>query len=208
MVLAMALEQREHAMGSRPGRAGSGGETPRRPFQRLLEAVWLLVLACMVVLPVMPKSCGGEWTSAVGQALRPLSVGHHWVMYAHPSRVERVMRVEAHFADGRKWQVPLAGGSGEWDRDRHVIWQAMVNKGQVNRNLRWFLRGLCVRTARATEEDPVEVVLSRRTRRLRSPSAVQRGEAVWGPWRERVVATERCDRDPAHSAIAEDRGGT
>lgn len=167
-------------------------------LQRTIGMAWPLLLVAVIVLPVLPKAWSGGLGAALGRNLRVISVGHRWVMYAHPSRTERRIRVEAEWGDGRRIEVPLPRSEGGWDRDRRVLWEAMVSKGRPsNRNLRWFLRGQCVRAESLGHGTPRSVILIRRVRRVRSPDQVRRGRSVWGPWREKVVTKEPCPRPPS-----------
>ncbi len=182
---------------------------PESPEPRALPA-WLrqvrwsvnlcfpLVVAAILVFAAFPTDALPEPLQGprkqLGARMKALSLSQSWNMYApDPAKGHYYMELYAHDADGTVRKLDDShnaehgwGTVWAWKRDRLDIWHLGVGRrvDKVNRNRTWYLRGVCLREARAGHEvRHVEMV--RVYRRIRPPDRVAEGAELLGPFNRR-----------------------
>ncbi len=177
----------------------------RRELPAWLERVrWVvnvtfpLVIASMMVFAAVPRDAVPEALrrprEQLGKRMKKVSLSQSWNMYApDPSKGHYFMELYAHDRDGttRKLEESRNAEVGwgtvwAWKRTRKDIWHLAVNMrpNKVNRNRTWYMRGVCLREARAGHEVR-RVEMYRVYRHIRSPERVAAGAELLGPIKRR-----------------------
>ena len=176
---------------------------------RAWRTVSALAIVALIVGPVVP----GPWAGPLAKQLRRISVIQSWRMYApDPQRAQSYLALYAELADGS--QVPLAeavaaeqgwGSVWDWQKRRVDIWRAFASGEKPSPHRTWYMRGVCVREARARGEAPVRIVAQRVRRSLTHPDAVAQGKPSLGVLKRTDLQTIRCADWPSRQMLAEDR---
>jgi hypothetical protein len=164
---------------------------------------------------------------------KPMSMSQHWGMYApDPARAMTYMHLIAEskgsytFPRGKQdpvvepgeappgtWRLEEAdladagwGTIWGWQKTREDIWRyrlSMKKPKSPNRNRTWYMRGVCVREARAGRY-PAYIQMQQLKRHFTKPSRVSEGKPEFGPrkftrsdrtWCRSSVAAEMIEKD-------------
>jgi len=185
-------------------------------LKRSVEALWVLCLAALIVVPALP----GEWQTELSRNViawtKKVSMSQRWAMYApNPQRGLAYLSVRGRHLDGHEEPLPEAlaadqgwGTNWAWNKRRSDIWgfYAAISK-QKGGNLRrtWFVKSLCVREARL-HEDPARILLvDRLSRGFTAPDKVRAGAPDLGPVKRLPVQKIDCAFPLIQEMLDEDR---
>lgn len=195
--------------------------TPRlsqRAPVRVLRALVVLALGVVVVgLNVPSRYLGerlGQASSELGGQLRSLSFVQSWKMYApNPQRAQTYMNLTAHYEDGSSvslWETEQERGGWRthfaWNKTREDIWRHYANfhPQRANEHRKWYLRGVCVREARAGRT-PDKIIMEQVTRRFTPPHRVAEGAPALGRPQTRLVTVSYCKVKQVREMIEADQ---
>lgn len=203
-------------------------------LSRAVNVVVPMVVAALMLVAAVPKDYLGPFADAdrcgiekegrkkpqscksfIVDLFRQVSVSQNWGMYApSPQRAHAYMMLYAVDSEGNKRELPeneIArngwGTNWAWKKDRmdikrHAVGYFRSNK--PNRNRVWFMRGICVREARAGNE-PVQVRMERVRRGFVKPHKVRKGKPAIGPETTKDVQVMGCKAKIVQDMIEEDR---
>ncbi len=185
-------------------------------LRRTLEALWVLALAALIVVPALPGSWQTELTKDVIGWTKKVSLSQHWSMYApNPQRGIAYLNIRGRHLDGHEEPLEEAGraeaGWGTvwgWEKRRRDIWAfyAGVSKKKGG-NLRrtWFVKSICIREARRSDHPPRLLLVDRVSRTFTHPDKVRAGEPDLSPLVRTPVQKIDCGYPPIQRMIEEDR---
>ncbi|MCA9658397.1 MAG: hypothetical protein KC486_08635 [Myxococcales bacterium] len=185
-------------------------------LKRTLEALWVLLLAALIVVPALPGDWQTEVTRAAIAQTKRLSLSQRWTMYApNPQRGMPYLSVRGRHLDGREVSLEeddaIAAGwdtKWAWDKRRVDIWRAyaaMSKKTGSDRRRTWYARSVCVREARRSDDPPRLLLLDRVSRSFTHPDKVRAGAPDLGPVTRKPVQKIDCGFPAIRAMIDEDR---
>lgn len=185
-------------------------------LRRTIEALWVLALAALIVVPALPGSWQTELTKDVIGWTKKVSLSQHWSMYApNPQRAIAYLNIRGRHLDGHEEPLEEAeraeagwGTIWGWEKRRRDIWAfyAGVSKKKGG-NLRrtWFVKSICIREARRRDDPPRLLLVDRVSRTFTPPDRVRAGEPDLGPLVRTPVQKIDCGYPPIQRMIEEDR---
>ncbi|MCB9566588.1 MAG: hypothetical protein H6710_05140 [Myxococcales bacterium] len=185
-------------------------------WRRALEALWALSLAVVIVAPALTGALKNPVGEAIGAATRKISVSQRWQMYAPDAQHSLAyVSIRGRFADGREEPLLEAleadegwgAGNWWWTKDRAGFWRfyAAVSRKKGSAPIRtWYVKSLCVREARRSDDPPLILLVDRVTRSFNAPEKVLAGAPEYGPVVRTPVQKINCMYRPIQEMIAED----
>ncbi|MEZ4383296.1 MAG: hypothetical protein R3A79_18350 [Nannocystaceae bacterium] len=185
-------------------------------LRRAVEALWVLVLAALIVVPALP----GDWRpGAIEAALawtKKIGLSQRWTMYApNPQRGMPYLSIRGRYLDGREVALEeddaLAAGWGTkwaWDKRRLDIWRAyaaMSKKSGSDHRRSWYARSVCVREARRSDDPPRFLLIDRVARSFVHPDQVRAGAEDLGPVTRKPVQKIDCYFPAIRAMVDADR---
>ena len=190
------------------------GAIPR--LRRFVEASWVLFLAALIVVPSLPGSWQNDLSRKLIALTKQINLSQHWSMYApNPQRGLAYISVRGRHLNGEEEALEEAraaeqgwGTKWAWEKRRHDIWAfyAAMSK-QKGGNLRrtWYVKAICVREARRSDDPPRILLVDRLSRSFTHPDAVRQGRADLGPVIRLPVQRIDCGFPTIQKMIQEDK---